>query len=90
MEEIIFSWSIYEGRLRQCKNVLPDGLNWLRYLAGSSKSHRENSIGLLAYFSQIFFFKMQNAKFWYSIFVKNISLLFSVEEANLTNVEYVN
>ena len=25
-------------------NVLPDGLNWLCYFAGNSKSHRENSI----------------------------------------------
>ena len=24
--------------------MLPDGLNWLCYFAGSSKSHRENSI----------------------------------------------
>jgi hypothetical protein len=43
MEEIEFSW-LFEGRLRQCKNVLPDGLNWLCYFVGSSKSHRENSI----------------------------------------------
>ena len=34
----------FKGRLRQGKNVLPDGLNWLCYFAGSSKSHRENSI----------------------------------------------
>ena len=44
MEEIEFSQWLYEGRLRQCKNVLPDGLNWLCYFAGSSKSHSENSI----------------------------------------------
>ena len=37
MEEIEFSrW--------QGKNMLPDGLNWLCYFKGSSKSHRENSI----------------------------------------------
>ena len=40
MEEIEFSWWFFEGRLRQCKNVLTDGLNWLCYFAGSSKSHR--------------------------------------------------
>ena len=27
--------------------MLPDGLNWLCYFAGSSKSHRENSISLI-------------------------------------------
>ena len=31
----------------QGKNMLPDGLNWLCYLAGSSKSHRENSISCI-------------------------------------------
>ena len=35
-----------EGRLRQGKNKLPDGLNWLCYFAGSSKSHRENIFGI--------------------------------------------
>ena len=29
------------------KNVLPDGLNWLCYFEGSSKSHRENSISCI-------------------------------------------
>ena len=43
MEEIEFSRWLFEGRLRKCKNVLPDGLNWLCYFAGSSKSHHENS-----------------------------------------------
>ena len=47
MEEIEFSRWLFEGRLRQCKNVLPDGLNWLCYFAGSSKSHRENSISFI-------------------------------------------
>ena len=32
---------------RQGKNVLPDGLNWLCYFVGSSKSHRENSISCI-------------------------------------------
>ena len=40
------SW-LFEGSLRQSKNVLPDGLNWLRYFAGSSKSHRQNSISFI-------------------------------------------
>ena len=44
IEEIEFSWWLFEGRLRQGKNVLPDGLNWLCYFAGNSKSHHENSI----------------------------------------------
>ena len=44
MEEIELSWWLFEGRLRQGKNVLPDGLNWLCYFAGRSKSHSENSI----------------------------------------------
>jgi hypothetical protein len=42
-----FSRWLFEGRLRQGKNVLPDGLNWLCYFAGSSKSHRENSISFI-------------------------------------------
>ena len=44
MEEIGFSRWLSEGRLRQGKNVLPDGLNWLCYFASNSISHRENSI----------------------------------------------
>ena len=47
MEEIELSRWVSEGRLRQCKNVLPDGLNWLCYFAGSLKSHRENSISFI-------------------------------------------
>ena len=47
MEEIEFSQWFFEGRLRQCKNGLSDGLNWLCYFAGSSKSHRENSISFI-------------------------------------------
>ena len=31
MEGIEFSWWLFEGRLRQGKNVLPDRLNWLFY-----------------------------------------------------------
>ena len=48
MEENEFSWWLFEGRLRQCKNVLPDGLNWLCYFAGSSNSHRDNSISFIS------------------------------------------
>ena len=44
MKEIEFSQWLFEIRLRQGKNVLPDGLNWLCYFAGNSKSHRENLI----------------------------------------------
>ena len=44
MEEIEFSPWLFEGRLKQGKNVLPDALNWLFYFAGNSKSHCENSI----------------------------------------------
>ena len=44
MEENEFSQWLFEGRPRQGKNMLPDGLNWLCYFKGSSKSHRENSI----------------------------------------------
>ena len=47
MEEIEFSRWLFEGRPRQGKIVLPDGLNWLCYFAGSSKSHRENSISCI-------------------------------------------
>ena len=38
MEKIEFSRWLFEGRLRQGKNVLPDGLNWLCYFAGSQKA----------------------------------------------------
>ena len=44
MEEIEFSRWLFKGRPRQGKNVLPDGLNWLCYFTGGSKSHLENSI----------------------------------------------
>ena len=47
MEEIEFSRWLFEGRPRQGKNVLPDWLNWLCYLAGSSKSRHENSISFI-------------------------------------------
>ena len=47
MEEIEFSRWLFEGRPRLGKNVLPDGLNWLCYFAGNSKSHCENSISFL-------------------------------------------
>ena len=47
MEEIELSRWLFEGRPRQGKNVLPDGLNWLCYFGGSSKSHRENSISFI-------------------------------------------
>ena len=48
MKKIEFSPWLFEGRLRrQGKNVLPDGLNWLCYFAGNSKSHRENSISFI-------------------------------------------
>ena len=46
-KENFFSRWLFEGRLRQGKNVLPDGLNWLCYFAGSSKIHRENSISFI-------------------------------------------
>ena len=44
VEEIELSRWLFEGRLRQGKNVLQDGLNSLCYFAGSPKSQRENSI----------------------------------------------
>ena len=47
IEKIEFSRWLFEGRLRQGKNELPDGLNWLCYFAGNSKSRRENSISFI-------------------------------------------
>ena len=38
MEKIEFSLWLFEGRLRQGKNVLPDGLNWQCYVAGKGTS----------------------------------------------------
>ena len=48
MKEIEFSRWLFEGRPRQGKNALPDGLNWLCYFAGNSKSHHENSISFIS------------------------------------------
>jgi hypothetical protein len=45
MEEIELSRWLFEGRLRQSKNVLPDGLIWLCYFTGSSKSHSDGTFG---------------------------------------------
>ena len=47
MEEIKFSLWLFEGRIRQGKNELPDGQNRLCYFAGNSKSHLENSISFI-------------------------------------------
>ena len=47
MEEIEFSRWFFEGRPRQGKKLLPDWLDWLSYLAGSSKSHRAISISYI-------------------------------------------
>ena len=47
MEEIDLSQWLFEGRLRQGKAMLPDGLNWLCYLADSPKSHCENLISFI-------------------------------------------
>ena len=47
MEEIEFSRWLLKGRPRQGKSLLPDGLNWLCYFTGSSKSHLENSISCI-------------------------------------------
>ena len=38
---------LYEGRLRQGKNVLPDELNWLCYFERRFKSHHELSISFI-------------------------------------------
>ena len=38
MEEIEFLQWVFEGRLRQGKNVPPDGLNWLCYLQVAQKA----------------------------------------------------
>jgi hypothetical protein len=64
MEEIEFSRWLFEGRLRQGKNVLPDGLNWLCYFAGCSKSHREDSISFI-FLESSHQVEMKNVvKFW--------------------------
>ena len=47
MKEIEFSRWLFEDRGRQGKIVLPDGLNWLCFFAGNSKSHREYSISFI-------------------------------------------
>ena len=74
MEEIEFLKWVFEGRPRQGKNVLPDGLNWLCYLAGSSKSHRENSISsiFLEYPNQV---DMKNVVKWWKDFLSYFTTL---------------
>ena len=47
MEEIEFPQWFFEGRPRQGKKLLPDCLDWLSYLAGSSKRHSETSISCI-------------------------------------------
>ena len=47
MEEIEFSRWLFEGRLRQGKNMLADGLNWLCYFAGNSSSRHEKRCQIL-------------------------------------------
>ena len=80
MEEIEFSRWLFEGRPRQGKNVLPDGQNWLCYFAGSSKSHRENSI------SCIF---LESSQVYMKNVVKCYKHFFGYFNALETNGEYV-
>ena len=47
MKKIESSKWLFEGRLRQGKNLLSYGLNWLCYFAGNSKSYHENSISFI-------------------------------------------
>ena len=54
MEEIEFSRGPFEGRLRQGKNVLPEGLNWLCYFAGSSKSHQVDMKNVVKFLQTLF------------------------------------
>ena len=67
IEENEFSRWLFEGRLRQGKNVLPDGLNWLCYLAGSSKSYRDNSISCI-FLESPHQVDMENVVKWYKHF----------------------
>jgi hypothetical protein len=46
-QEILYPPWLFEGRPRQGKKLLPGWLDWLSYLAGSSKSHREISISCI-------------------------------------------
>ena len=66
MKGIEFSRWLFEGRLRQGKNLLPDGLNWLCYFAGSSKSHRMTSFIDFANVSKV---GILNLEYYYVIFV---------------------
>ena len=66
MEKIEFSRWLFEGRLRQGKNLLPDGLNWLCYFAGSSKSHRMTSFIDFANVSKV---GIWNLEYYYVMFV---------------------
>ena len=79
MEEVEFS-----RRLRQCKNVLPDGMNWLWYFAGSSKSHREISISciFLQSSNQV---DMKNVVKWW----KDFLLYFTTLETYRDNDNYM-
>ena len=44
MQEIQFSWWLFEGGPRQCNNLLPNGLDWLFYLAGSQKLYSKRTL----------------------------------------------
>ena len=63
MQEILFPRCLFEGRPSQGKILLPDWLDWLSYLTGGSKSHRETSISciLLQYPYQV---HMKNVVKW--------------------------
>jgi hypothetical protein len=47
MQEIQFPRWLFEGRPRQGKKLLPDWVDWLSYLASSSKSNRDISISCI-------------------------------------------
>ena len=74
MLEIELSRWLFEGRPRQGKNILPDGLNWLCYLAGSSKSHCENSISCIILESPCQLDMKNVTKCWKDIFWHSTAL----------------
>ena len=46
-EGIVKTCKKIKGRQRQDKKLLPDGLDWLCYLAGTSKSYCQNNISCI-------------------------------------------
>ena len=69
MKEIWLPWLLFKGRPRQGKHFVLDGLVWLSYLVGSSKSHVSTSCIFLQFPKHC----VGNNFLWYSTILKKYS-----------------